>query len=71
MNRIRSYQAVVTLMTWLIVTLAAAALAAFSAPYTERATAPFVEVWQTGPLALTGDPLCANPTRDRPCPLRQ
>lgn len=71
MNQIRLYQAVVTLMAWATVTLAATMLAAFSAPYTERATAPFVDVWLPGPLGLAGDPQCANAARDFACTVKQ
>ena len=67
MNQIRTHRSVVALMAWALVTLGATALAAFSAPYTERATAQFVEVWLTGPLALAGDPQCADFTRPIPC----
>ncbi len=71
MNQIRIYQSVVALMAWALVTVGATALAAFSAPYTERSTAPFVEVWRAGPLALAGDPQCADFTRLIPCTDRQ
>ncbi len=70
MNRIHLYQAVFTLMAWVMVTLTATALAAFSAPYTERATAAFVEVWQPVPLALAFEPQCTNAAGDRACSLR-
>ncbi len=67
MNQIRRYRSVVALMAWASVTLGATALAAISAPYTERATAAFVEVWRAGPLALADDPRCADVTRLIPC----
>lgn len=70
MNQIRTYRSVAALMAWALVTLGATALAAISAPYTERATAPFVEVWRSGPLAL-GDQQCADLTRLIPCTDRQ